>query len=158
MYGGNADWSRIATLKEIIKIPYVCNGDIKSAGDALTASEQSGAAGIMIGRAAVGAPWLLGQILDFFGNENSFVPPSGSKRLEVIMRHFQNTTDFYGTERGVKIFRKHFCRYSAGLKGAAEFRENINKTTDISFIKEYAGNFFAEHFSEATEIHRSKTN
>jgi tRNA-dihydrouridine synthase B len=158
MYGGTADWSRPAKLKEIIKIPYICNGDIRSESDAVTALEQSGAAGIMVGRAAIGAPWLLGQILDFFGSGKSFTSPCGNKQLEVIMRHFQNTLDFYGEERGAKIFRKHFCRYSAGLSGAAEFRENINRTTDISFVREYARKFFADRLSEATKIRREELN
>ena len=135
MYSGKAAWAEIAPLKDIIKIPYLCNGDIKNSEDAVNALKLSRANGIMVGRAALGRPWLLNQILKFL-NEKKIIPdPSLEEQYNIIMEHFQNTLDFYGEPHGVKIFRKHFCWYSSGLSGASSFRDQINRLENIDSIK-----------------------
>jgi tRNA-dihydrouridine synthase B len=142
MYSGSADWSAIRQLKNVIKIPYLCNGDIKSTKDAAEALNLSHAHGIMIGRAALGRPWLLKQVINFLRNESIIPTPSAEEQFKMIMQHFYNTLDFYGKNHGIKVFRKHFCWYSVGLSGSSKFRETINKAEDTLFIKNYVEEFY----------------
>jgi tRNA-dihydrouridine synthase B len=146
MYGGKASWSKICELKNAVKIPYLCNGDIKSATDAICALKESQASGIMVGRAALGKPWLLNQIMKFLDAGEIIPSPSLEKQLKIIMEHFQAVLDFYGASRGIKIFRKHFCWYSRGLEESSSFRETINQSEDLSFIKNYVKDFYEKRF------------
>lgn len=146
MYSGSADWSAIQQLRDIIKIPYLCNGDIKSAQDAEKALKFSNAHGVMIGRAALGRPWLLKQIMNFLQNKSIIPTPSLEEQFKIIMQHFYNTLDFYGKNHGIKVFRKHFCWYSVGLSGASKFRETINKAEDILLIQNYVEEFYKNIF------------
>ncbi|MDR1235767.1 MAG: tRNA dihydrouridine synthase DusB [Holosporaceae bacterium] len=146
MYSGNANWSLIKELRDIIKIPYLCNGDIKNGDDAARALEQSGADGVMVGRAALGKPWLPNQIMKFLDTKEVIPPPTGAEQFNIIMKHLDAALDFYGESRGIRIFRKHFCRYCSGLNGASSFREIINHSDDVSFIKNCAKDFYKRLF------------
>ncbi|MDR2268553.1 MAG: tRNA dihydrouridine synthase DusB, partial [Holosporaceae bacterium] len=96
MYGGSADWSAIAELKKIVRIPYICNGDIKTPEDAVMALKLSGADGVMVGRGALGKPWRLRQIIDFIQLQKRTAPPSLHEQLAIALEHFHDTLDFYG--------------------------------------------------------------
>jgi tRNA-dihydrouridine synthase B len=162
MYSGKADWSFIKELRDIVKIPYLCNGDIKSEESAVQALQESRAHGIMIGRAALGKPWILNQIMKFLNSDSDnnvdsndnrkivassiVASPTIEEQFKIIMNHFDATLDFYGQLQGIKIFRKHFCWYSSGLSGSSNFRETINHSEDISFIKNYVEDFYKKHF------------
>ncbi len=142
MYTGSAKWDEICSLKEIIKIPYLCNGDIKNFEDAKTALTQSRASGIMIGRAALGKPWLLQQIRESLNGQNVAQTPSIEEQYEIVLQHLNKTIDFYGELHGIKIFRKHVCWYSAGMHGASNFREQINKIEEKSEVLELIARFY----------------
>jgi tRNA-dihydrouridine synthase B len=146
MYSGSATPSLLEKMREIVQIPYICNGDIKSIEDATRVLRQSKANGVMIGRAALGKPWLLRQIMDFMSGADLFPTPSLEDQFKIIVRHFHATLGFYGEFRGIRIFRKHFCWYSMGLNGASTFRETINRSDDISFIEKYVENFYEKCF------------
>ncbi|MDR2766378.1 MAG: tRNA dihydrouridine synthase DusB [Holosporaceae bacterium] len=148
MYGGQADWSAIFKLMDMVKIPYLCNGDIRSGGDAFSALEQSGGMGVTVGRGALGRPWLLKQIMEFLHHGRIVPPPPLEDQYRIILRHFQNTMDFYGQRHGLRIFRKHFCWYSAGLSGSSAFREAITKSEDVISIKSHLEDFYAKHFRD----------
>lgn len=147
MYSGIADWSAIAKMRETLKIPYLCNGDIKSIADAKKALELSRANGVMIGRGALGRPWLLKQVMEGLQEGAVYTEmPSLQQQYEIIMRHFQATLDFYGEYHGLRVFRKHFCWYSSGLSGASGFRENINRVENVALAKEYVCKFYENLF------------
>jgi tRNA-dihydrouridine synthase B len=160
MYSGTADWSKLKELKEKIKIPYLCNGDIKSSETAVGALQQSNANGIMIGRAALGKPWLLRQIMnclqdgEITDEHSRHFCPTLEEQFKIIMQHFQSTIDFYGENRGIRMFRKHFCWYSSGLDESSFFREVINTSDDLSFIKKYVKSFYEKRFLE--QINKNK--
>jgi tRNA-dihydrouridine synthase B len=147
-YGGNADWSAIGGLRDIIKIPYLCNGDIRSPEDAAHALKESLSDGVMVGRAALGRPWLLNQIMRFFDSGKIVPPPSVEEQFSTVMKHFQSVLNYYGTAQGIKVFRKHFCWYSHGMAGSANFRENINCAKDLYFIKSCVRDFYERHFGD----------
>jgi tRNA-dihydrouridine synthase B len=148
MYSGKANWSAIKELKNILKIPYLCNGDIRSAEDALSALKESGADGISVGRGALGKPWLLKQIMEFLHNGRVAPSPSLANQYRIVLNHFQNTLNFYGEQQGVRIFRKHLCWYSRGMNDSSIFRETINRTENIGLIKNYLEDFYAGQFRD----------
>lgn len=141
MYSGSANWKAISVLRDMIKIPYLCNGDIRSPQDAIRALEESQADGIMVGRGALGRPWLLNQIMHFVNDRQEIPSPSLPEQYEIMMEHFHNTLSFYG-EQGIRIFRKHFCWYSQGMSGAAAYREKINKINDQSELEKIVREFY----------------
>ena len=141
MYSGSANWKAISVLRNIIKIPYLCNGDIRSEEDAVRALKESGAAGIMIGRGALGRPWFPNQALHFINQAGRISSPSLTEQYEIMMEHFRNTLEFYG-EHGISTFRKHFCWYSQGMSASAAYREKINKLSDISQIEDIVRDFY----------------
>lgn len=145
MYSGNANWSAISELKNIIKIPYLCNGDIKNTEDAKKAMANSNANGVMIGRAALGKPWLINQIMNELQGKIINIP-SLKEQYIIIMEHFDKTLTFYGESHGIKFFRKHFCWYSSGLKGATAFREKINKIEQLNDVKNTVKDFYNQQF------------
>ncbi len=145
MYGGTADWSEISDLTEIIKIPYLVNGDIKNFNDVRVALKRSKANGVMIGRATLGKPWLLNQILQKINQGNDVPSPSLEQQYEILMQHFHDTLDFYGMEHGLRIFRKHFCWYSSGMSGASNFRDQINRSDNIKSIEKLVKDFYKNH-------------
>ena len=112
-FKGNVHYDRIAEVVEAVQIPVVANGDISSEGEALCVLEQTGAAAVMVGRAAQGRPWLPGQI-DFFLKNKNFKknPPSGEIK-QILTTHVSQLADFYGEVMGPRIARKHVGWYLA---------------------------------------------
>lgn len=142
MYSGIANWSELSKLKEIIKIPYLCNGDIKTLDNTYQALNESKANGIMIGRGALGKPWILKQMLQYLSKQPISPSPNIEEQYKIVMEHFHETCEFYGLLYGIRIFRKHFCWYSSGLPGSATFREKINKMQNINEIKKLIKLFY----------------
>lgn len=135
-FGGEVDYEAIGEIKAAVKIPVIANGDITSFEKAKYVSELTGCDGIMIGRAAIGNPWIFYQI-----KQGSAEVPSGLKR-EVVLEHFDEMVRFHG-ERGVIMFRKHLHTYSKGIDGAASFRVLVNKIADPRLMREHIGEFFS---------------
>lgn len=135
-FGGEVDYEAIGEIKAAVKIPVIANGDITSFEKAKYVSELTKCDGIMIGRAAIGNPWIFYQI-----KRGSAEVPSGLKR-EVVLEHFDEMVRFHG-ERGVIMFRKHLHTYSKGIDGAASFRVLVNKIADPRLMREHIGEFFA---------------
>ncbi len=122
-YGGSADWSAVAAVKAAVRTPVLVNGDIVDANSAAEALRQSGADGAMIGRGALGQPWLAAEIeaqLDGRGRPS----PDRVERKAIVLEHLARSTEFYGPDRGVKTFRKHLSAYieHAPWPGSAEVR------------------------------------
>jgi tRNA-dihydrouridine synthase B len=116
-YGGAADWSAIRAVTDTVRIPVIANGDITDAQSAAQALALSGAAGIMVGRGAQGAPWRLAQIAaSLFGTPAPTVP-QGAALADLVIGHYQDMLAFYGEELGIKVARKHLGWYlqEAGL-------------------------------------------
>ncbi|MGE4399216.1 MAG: tRNA dihydrouridine synthase [Campylobacterales bacterium] len=135
-FGGEVDYEAIGEIKAALKIPVIANGDITSFEKAKYVSELTKCDGIMIGRAAIGNPWIFYQI-----KQGSAEVPSELKR-EVVLEHFDEMVRFHG-ERGVIMFRKHLHTYSKGIDGAASFRVLVNKIADPRLMREHIGEFFS---------------
>ncbi len=111
-YKGRADWRRIRDTVEAVHIPVIANGDIASAKDAKRALALSGAAGVMIGRAALGQPWRVAEI-EAALQGRVYTPPDLATRLEGLIQHIQDSLDLYGASMGLRIARKHIAAHLA---------------------------------------------
>ena len=132
------DYDAIREIKEAIKIPVIANGDIDSYEKAKWVLEYTGADGVMIGRGAVGAPWIFHQL------------KSGTKDIDkkikhdIIMEHFDKMIEFYGPH-GVSMFRKHTHTYSKGYRGASALRDKVNRIVDVQEYRCVIDDFFSNN-------------
>ncbi len=114
-YSGRADWDAIGALVEHVDIPVLGNGDIWEAADALRMVEETGAAGVVVGRGCLGRPWLFRDLADAFaGHETRVLPTLGEVRA-MMLRHAELLSEHLGEERGCKEFRKHVSWYLKGF-------------------------------------------
>ena len=126
-YSGAADWELIKQVVAAVSVPVIGNGDLKLVADGRRMLDQTGCAGVMLGRAALGDPWLPGAMARHIsGARPQGYPPSAAQRFEVFCIHLQKVIDLLGSERrAVLRMRKHLVWYTRGLAGAAELRRKI---------------------------------
>jgi tRNA-dihydrouridine synthase B len=142
MYNGNADWSFIRQVKEVVKIPIVANGDIVEVEDARKALELSGADGVMVGRGTYGRPWFLQQVAHYLRTGTVLPDPSISNQLAIVLEHYEEMLRHYGVDVGSRIARKHVAWYSKGLPGSSEFRAAVNTTAEPGRVREMIRAFY----------------
>jgi tRNA-dihydrouridine synthase B len=110
-YKGAADWAAIRQISENVLIPVIANGDVASAADARRCLDASGAAAVMVGRAAAGRPWLVGQIGDAL-DARTPVEPAPAEKAAVAVEHYQGLLALYGRAVGLRHARKHLVAYA----------------------------------------------
>ncbi|MFA4884916.1 MAG: tRNA dihydrouridine synthase DusB [Desulfotomaculaceae bacterium] len=135
-YTGKADWEIIAAVKKAVDVPVIGNGDIWTPEDALAMMEQTGCDGVMIGRAALGNPWIFSQAVHFLKTGELLPGPTLKERVATALRHFHLLVEIKGEIVAVREMRKHAAWYMKGLRGAARLRELINKAKSKEEIKE----------------------
>jgi len=135
-YKAPVDYDAIAEAKAAVSIPVIANGDINSLQKVHEVRERTGCDGVMIGRGAVGNPWIFYQIK----NNQSHVDKS--KILEIVLEHYDAMLQFYG-DKGATIFRKHVHTYSKSFPNASQFRDSINRIDDPVRIREMLVEFFS---------------
>jgi len=124
-YSGVADWGPIAELVELVSIPVLGNGDIWEAADAVRMVEETGAAGVVVGRGCLGRPWLFRDLAAAFaGDEVATLPNLGEVRT-MMYRHAELLSRDMGEERGCKEFRKHVSWYLKGFSAGGELRHAL---------------------------------
>ncbi len=124
-YKGRADWAAIRAVTAAVSVPVLANGDIASAADARRALALSGAAGVMVGRAAQGAPWLPAEIAAGLAGRPAPEAPKGAALAELIAEHLDAHCAFYDAKVGLRAFRKHLDAYLAPIPGAKPLRDRI---------------------------------
>lgn len=134
-YKAPVDYDAIKMMKEAVSIPVIANGDIKDYDKAKEVLKHTNADGVMIGRAAIGKPWIFYQLKH--GIENI----SEEKKREIILEHYDEVLKFHGVH-GTIMFRKLLHSYSKGYQGAAEFRDIINRISEPDVMRDMIENFF----------------
>ena len=130
MFAGSADWTQIAALKRAFPGETIIgNGDVRTPGDAARMLAETGCDSVMIGRAAMGNPWIFGPF------------PTPEARRALILRHGEEMFLRHG-EHGMKEMRKHLAWYSRGIQGAAAFRSELPKVADPDSFRAVVGRFF----------------
>jgi nifR3 family TIM-barrel protein len=124
-YSGRADWEAIGTLVEHVDIPVLGNGDIWEAADALRMVEQTGAAGVVVGRGCLGRPWLFRDLADAFAGRETRVLPTLGEVRDMMRRHAELLAEHMGEERGCKEFRKHVSWYLKGFAAGGTLRHSL---------------------------------
>jgi nifR3 family TIM-barrel protein len=142
-YSGQADWSVIADLKRHFPDrPIIGNGDVKTPADARRMLETTGCDYVMIGRGALGNPWIFRELL---GGE----PATPEERSALVLEHLTAHIDFVGDELGaVRSFRKHLAWYAHGLRGAATFRSEVNQLDSSEEVRDAVRRFFGSASSD----------
>lgn len=140
-YGVPAEYETIRSVCEQVNIPVVANGDIDSPEKAREVLRASGADGVMVGRAALGRPWLFRA----FARDPGVAPsrPPAEEIAAIVLRHTEDLYAFYGTRLGVRIARKHVAWYSRGGEGASAFRERFNRAETPSEQLHLIAHFFS---------------
>ena len=138
LYKGEADWTWIARVKENprITIPIFGNGDIDSPAKALEYKNRYGVDGIMIGRAAIGYPWIFNEIKYFFETGQNLEPPTIEQRVEVIKKHLHFSVQWKGFIAGINEMRRHYTNYLKGLPNIKEFRLKLVTLRSVEEIDE----------------------
>jgi len=123
-FRGKADWSLIATIKNTVSIPVIGNGDIVRAEDVLKMQNQTGCDGVMIGRAAIGNPWIFSQVLELIRDKKvSF--PDPSRRFEIMTQYLRFSVKYFGEKRAIWMMRSRLGWFVKGLRYSSRFRESI---------------------------------
>lgn len=138
MYKGEADWTLIGKVKNNprIKIPIFGNGDIDSPEKALEYKNRYGVDGIMIGRAAIGYPWIFNEIKHFVKTGEHLPPPSIQDRVAVCRKHLQKSVEWKGPIVGINEMRRHYTNYLKGLPNIKEYRSKLVTLKEVAEIEE----------------------
>lgn len=138
LYKGHSDWSHIARVKNNprIHIPIFGNGDIDSPEKALEYKNNYGIDGIMIGRAAIGYPWIFNEIKHYFATGEKLPAPTIADRVEAARNHLNWAMEWKGERVGIVEMRRHYTNYFKGIHGFKEYRTQLVTQDDASYLME----------------------
>lgn len=143
-YSGQADWDIIKKVKESVSIPVVGNGDIHSPLDAKRMLEETGCDYIMIGRSAMGNPWIFKRTAHYLKTGVLLKEPSPAERIQMAIRHYQMMLKDKGEFLTVRQMRKHLAWYFKGMKHAARMRDEINKINSSQLVIKKLEDYLSE--------------
>ena len=126
-YMGHADWQKIAEVKQAVKIPVIANGDVRTYDDLDAIFRETGADGVMIGRAAQGNPWLFHQFTHYLRTGEKLPGPTLAERAAVMRRHLDLLLADKGDYVGIREMRKHAAWYTRGITHGALLRDRFNR-------------------------------
>ncbi len=134
-YSGEADWDAIAALVDHVGIPVLGNGDIWEAADALRMVEQTGVAGVVVGRGCLGRPWLFRDLAAAFNGQQVATLPTLGEVAAMMRRHAELLAEHMGEERGCKEFRKHVTWYLKGFRAGGDLRRRLALVDSIAELE-----------------------
>ena len=125
-HSGSADWTWAMRAREVVSIPVIVNGDVKSAEDAQRAIDSTGCAGVMVGRRAIEHPWIFREAFALLREGKTIAPPTDDERIDLCKHHLTANVEVRGEPHGVRCTRRHLSGYLSGLRGAAQLRRELN--------------------------------
>ena len=131
-YAGTADWDIIAEVKAAVKIPVIGNGDVANVYDAEKMLKYTGADAVMVGRGALGNPWLISQIHDYLEKGVAPTPISPALVKDTLLTHIKELTAYYGERLALAVSRKYVCWYCKNCRDARRFRENYVRINNFA--------------------------
>lgn len=144
-YTGRADWRITRELVHSVSVPVIANGDIFTVADANRAVQETGCKGVMIGRAALGNPWIFEQLAAAFDGRGLPEPPRGPERARFVRAHLAAHLEHHGDLlRGLKKFRQHLIWYSRGMRGGASFRQRVTSLEERAPVEDAISDFLGQ--------------
>lgn len=135
MYEGRANWDIIRQVKQAVSIPVIGNGDVASPEDAKRMLDETGVDGVMIGRAALGNPWMLYRTVHYLTTGVLLPEPQAREKIAVALEHMERLVQLKGERTGISEMRKHAAWYVKGFRGSAKVKELINKETTAAGMR-----------------------
>jgi tRNA-dihydrouridine synthase B len=161
MFKGEVEFETIRQIKRAVKIPVFANGDITDIEKAHEVLDYTGADAVMIGRGALGRPWifrdlnpLLNQTMEH-GQKITRLSVTPQVQRDTILLHLNDLHRFYGKERGVLVGRKHLTWYCKYLNGAEEFRTKVVRIDNAATQLQFTADFFEQYFSSGSGVDKT---
>lgn len=136
LYEGQANWDYIRQVKEALHIPVIGNGDVKTPMDAKRMIDETGVDGVMIGRGALGNPWMIYETVRYLETGELLPPPTAREKIEVAFVHMDRMIASKGEKLAILEMRKHVAWYLKGLRGGSKVRNLVNGCTTKEEMKD----------------------
>ncbi|MGE8207390.1 tRNA dihydrouridine synthase DusB [Heyndrickxia sp. NPDC080065] len=152
MYEGTANWDIIREVKQSVNIPVIGNGDVETPEDAKRMLDETGVDGVMIGRAALGDPWMIYRTVNYLQTGELAEQPSVREKIDVCILHLDRLISLKNENIAVREMRKHAAWYLKGMRGNAKVRNGINACNTRAELVELLSNFVEEVESGAIKV------
>ncbi|WP_435923284.1 tRNA dihydrouridine synthase DusB [Paenibacillus sp. DYY-L-2] len=153
LYTGKADWSYIKQVKETVSIPVIGNGDVATPEDAKRMLEETGCDGVMIGRGALGNPWMLYRTVEYLKSGVLLPEPEPEEKIRIAILHMDRLAALKGESVAVREMRKHMAWYLKGLKGSSRIKDVIMEETKrdemVRILQDFVGGLYGSDQDEA---------
>ena len=145
MYAPPVDTDTIALVKKSVSIPVIANGDITDGISAAKMIEKTNCDYLLVGRGALGRPWVFSQISAYLKNEVVLPEPPLSEQMRVMVKHIERICEYKGEKVGIREARKHAAWYIKGIRGAASYRQQVGALSSVDELKELAYKILTEN-------------